>query len=75
MKEINVDKAKVEIDLQARFNERDKKAKGKCPMSKGRGNFQFFGGRESQNSKNSTFQKGENNGSSVVGSNNSKWGI
>lgn len=32
----NVDKEKMVISLQARFNERDKKTKGKWPMSKGR---------------------------------------
>lgn len=55
MEEKNGDKAKAKITLQARFIERNKKAKGKWPMNKDRGNFQNFGGRESQNSKNSTF--------------------
>lgn len=62
MEERNVDKTKVEIALQTRLNERGKKEKGKWPTSKGRGNFQNFDGREIQSSKNSTFQKGENNG-------------
>lgn len=49
--ERDVDKAKAEIALQARSNERDKKAKGMCPMNIIRGNFRDFSGRESQNSK------------------------
>lgn len=49
---------KVEIALQARVNEKDKKAKGKWPM-KSKGNFQNFGERKSQNFKNWTCQKGE----------------
>lgn len=48
MKEWNNDKAKAKIALQARFNEKDKRAKGKWPM-KNKGNFQNFGGKESQN--------------------------
>lgn len=45
MKEMNVDKAKVDIALQTRYNERGKKAKGKWIMNKGKGNFQNFGVR------------------------------
>lgn len=45
IEERTVDKAKAKISLQACFNERHKKAKGKWPMNKGRGNFQNFGGR------------------------------
>ena len=47
MEERNVDKTKEEIALQDRFNKRDKKTKGKLPMSKCRGNFHNFGERES----------------------------
>lgn len=47
MEERNIDKENSEIALQARFNERDKRTKGKWPMNKGRGNFLNFGGRES----------------------------
>lgn len=39
MEEMNVDKAKMEIALQARFNDRDKKVCGKWPTNKGRRNF------------------------------------
>lgn len=58
MKERNSDKVTTEIILQVRFNEKDKRSKGKCPI-KIKGNFQKFGGWESQNSKNSTCQRGE----------------
>lgn len=58
MEERNNDKTKAEIASQARFNEKDKRLKGKWPM-KSKGNFHNFGGKESQNSKNLTFQKGE----------------
>lgn len=58
MEERNDDKEKAEITLQARFNEKDKRVKGKWPM-KSNGNFQNFGGRESQSSKNSTCQRSE----------------
>lgn len=53
MKERNNVKEKTEIALQARFNEKDKRSKGKWFM-KSKGNFSNIGGRESQNSKNST---------------------
>lgn len=43
-------------------------------MNKGRRNFKNFGGRESRNSKNSIFQKGENSGNMTSGSNNSRGG-
>lgn len=46
MDERNCDKAKAEIALQACFNGKDKKSKGKQPM-KSKGNFQNFGERES----------------------------
>lgn len=55
MEERNINKANVKIALQARFNDRDNKVKGMSPMNKGKGNFQNFGGSESQNSKNSIF--------------------
>lgn len=60
MEEINNDKAKTKIPLQARFNDKDKRSKRKCPM-KSIGNFKNFSGIESQNSKNLTCQRGENN--------------
>lgn len=60
--------------MQARFNERDNKTKGKWPMNRGRGEFQNFSERESQNSKNSTIQKGENNGNRASESTNSRGG-
>lgn len=41
MKGRNCDKAKAEIALQARFNKKDKKSKGKWPM-KSIGNFHIF---------------------------------
>lgn len=44
MEERNNDKAEVEIALQTRFNENDKRSKGKWPM-KSKGNFRnFYGG-------------------------------
>ncbi|XP_073224917.1 uncharacterized protein [Cicer arietinum] len=50
MDERGNDKAKVEVALQARFNEKNKKSKGKWP-SRGKKNFQNFDGKESQNSR------------------------
>lgn len=70
MKERNIDKEKEDFTLQARFNEKEKKANGKCPMSRGIGNFHNFGGRQFLISNNSIFQKGKNNGNMVVGSSN-----
>lgn len=58
MEERNNDKANAEITLQACFNEKDKRLKEKWPITS-KGNFQNFGGREYQNSKNSTYQMGE----------------
>ncbi|XP_058750744.1 uncharacterized protein LOC131623737 [Vicia villosa] len=58
IEERNSAKAKAEITLQTRFNEKDKKSKGKLPI-KSKGNFLNLGGRESQSSKNSICQKGE----------------
>ncbi|XP_004496842.1 uncharacterized protein [Cicer arietinum] len=55
MDERGNDKAKAEVALQARFNEKNKKSKGKWP-SRGKKNFQNFDGKESQNSR-----KGEGN--------------
>lgn len=60
MKERNSDKAKAEIALQARFNEKDKRSK-KNGSSRVNEIFQNFGEREPQNSKNSTCQMGESN--------------
>lgn len=48
MGERNNDKATSEIALQARFNEKGKRSKGKLPL-KNKGNFHNFGGKESQN--------------------------
>lgn len=42
IEEMNVDKAKVEISLQVRFNERDKKANGKWHVNKGSLNFHIL---------------------------------
>ncbi|XP_073221577.1 uncharacterized protein [Cicer arietinum] len=50
MDERGNDKAKAEVVLQARFNEKNKKSKGKWP-SRGKKNFQNFDGKESQNSR------------------------
>ncbi|XP_073221582.1 uncharacterized protein [Cicer arietinum] len=50
MDERGNDKAKAEVALQARFNEKNKKSKGKWP-SRGKKNFQNFDGKESQNSR------------------------
>ena len=58
MDDINNDKVKSEITLQASFNEKDKRSKGKWPR-KSKWKFQNLGGRESQNSKILNFQKGE----------------
>lgn len=58
MRERNNDKENVESILQAHFNEKDKISKGKWPM-KNKENFQNFCGKESQNSKNLTCQRGE----------------
>ncbi|XP_050908772.1 uncharacterized protein LOC127122490 [Lathyrus oleraceus] len=52
------DKAKAEISLQARFNEKNKRSKGKF-SARGKSNFQNFGSNDSQNSKHSTSEKGE----------------
>ncbi|XP_058733984.1 uncharacterized protein LOC131605670 [Vicia villosa] len=49
MDERSNDKAKEEVALQARFNEKSKKSKGKW-LVKNKGNFQKFGGKDSQNS-------------------------
>lgn len=57
MEDGNNDKAKAEIALQTRFNEKDKRSKGKW-LTKSKGNFHNFDGRESQSSKNSTYQRG-----------------
>ncbi|XP_058759183.1 uncharacterized protein LOC131632455 [Vicia villosa] len=57
MEERNNNKENAEIALQARLNENNKKSKGKWLMMS-KGNFLNFGGRESQNSKISTCQKG-----------------
>lgn len=51
MEERNNDKAKMEIALQARFNEKDKKSKENGP-SRVKGISHNFDGRESQSSKN-----------------------
>ncbi|XP_050910027.1 uncharacterized protein LOC127123893 [Lathyrus oleraceus] len=58
MQERNSNKEEAEIALQASFNEKNKRLKGKCSM-KSKGNFHNFGGRESQSSNNSTCQRGE----------------
>ncbi|XP_073220427.1 uncharacterized protein [Cicer arietinum] len=50
MNERGNNKAKAEVALQARFNEKNKKSKGKWP-SRGKKNFQNFDGKESQNSR------------------------
>lgn len=60
MEERNCDKEMAKITLQDPFNEKEKKSKGKWPM-KSKGSFQNFGGKESQNSKYSTCQKGNSN--------------
>lgn len=52
------DKVKAEIALQARFNEKNKRSKGKF-AARGKSNFQNFGSNDSQNSKHSTSEKGE----------------
>lgn len=58
IEENNNNKAKAEISLQARLNEKDKRSKGKWPM-KNKENFQNFGEKEFKNSKNLTCQRGE----------------
>ncbi|XP_050890645.1 uncharacterized protein LOC127096066 [Lathyrus oleraceus] len=58
MDERGADKAKAEIDLQARFNEKNKRSKGKL-TARGKSNFQNFGSNDSKNSKHSTSEKGE----------------
>ncbi|XP_050888750.1 uncharacterized protein LOC127093899 [Lathyrus oleraceus] len=58
MDERGADKAKAEIALQARFNEKNKRSKGKF-AARGKSNFQNFGSNDSQISKHSTSEKGE----------------
>ena len=58
MDERGSDKAKTEISLQARFNEKSKRSKGKW-ASRGKKIFQNSGGNDPQNSKVSTGKKGE----------------
>ncbi|XP_050916652.1 uncharacterized protein LOC127131790 [Lathyrus oleraceus] len=58
MDERGADKAKAEIALQARFNEKNKRSKGKF-AERGKSNFQNFGSNDSQNSKHSTSEKGK----------------
>lgn len=58
MEDKNNGKAKAQITSQARFNEKDKRSKGKWTV-KSKGNFHNFGGKESQSSKNLTCQRGE----------------
>ncbi|XP_050902007.1 uncharacterized protein LOC127109385 [Lathyrus oleraceus] len=58
MDERGTDKAKAEITLQACFNEKNKRSKGKF-AARGKSNFQNFGSNDSQNSKHSTSEKGE----------------
>lgn len=65
MKEINSNKPNAEIALQARLNEKNKRSKGKW-LIKSKGNFHNFGGRESQNSKNSTCQWAESNCNKIM---------
>ncbi|XP_058775398.1 uncharacterized protein LOC131649663 [Vicia villosa] len=60
MDERGNDKAKAEIALQARFNEKSKKLKEKW-HSKGKENFKNFCGKYSQNSKGSIGKRGESN--------------
>jgi hypothetical protein len=55
MDERGYDKAKAEVALQARFNEKNKRSKGKW-SSRDKKNFQNFGGKDPQNSRG---QKGE----------------
>ncbi|XP_050877523.1 uncharacterized protein LOC127081294 [Lathyrus oleraceus] len=56
--ERGADKVKVEIALQACFNEKNKRSKGKF-AARGKSNFQNFGTNDLQNSKHSTSEKGE----------------
>ena len=49
MDERGADKVKAEIALQARFNEKNKRSKGKF-AARGKSNFQNFGSNDSQNS-------------------------
>lgn len=58
MDERNNDKEKEEIALQSHLNDKHKRSKGKWTM-KSKWNFQNFGGRKSQNTKNSTCQRYE----------------
>ncbi|XP_050914702.1 uncharacterized protein LOC127129593 [Lathyrus oleraceus] len=58
MDERGADKAKAEIALQARFNEKNKRSKGKF-AARGKSNFQNFGSNDSQNSKHLMSEKGE----------------
>ncbi|XP_050890584.1 uncharacterized protein LOC127095997 [Lathyrus oleraceus] len=58
MDERGADKAKAEIALQAHFNEKNKRSKGKF-AARGKSIFQKFGSNDSQNSKYSTGEKGE----------------
>ncbi|XP_050888669.1 uncharacterized protein LOC127093811 [Lathyrus oleraceus] len=58
MDERGAGKAKEEIALQAHFNEKNKRSKGKFAV-RGKSNFQNFGSNDSQNSKHSTSEKGE----------------
>lgn len=57
MGERNIGKAKAKITSQTHFVGRDNKVKGKWTMNRGRGNYQNNGGRNSQNSNNSTFKR------------------
>src|SRR4051812_34326775 len=72
MKEGNVDKTKIKVYLQAHFIEKDKKAKRKWPMSRGKGNYHNNGARDSKYSSNTTFQKGESSCNRGSGSTNYK---
>ncbi|XP_050885146.1 uncharacterized protein LOC127088269 [Lathyrus oleraceus] len=58
MEERDTDKAKSEIALQARFNQKNKRSKGKF-AARGKSKFQNFGSNDSQNSKYLTSEKGE----------------
>ena len=66
----NVDKARTQIY----FVGKDKKVNGKWSMSRGRGNYHNNSRRESQNSNNSKFQKGESIDNKGSGSRNYKGG-
>ncbi|XP_050890817.1 uncharacterized protein LOC127096266 [Lathyrus oleraceus] len=58
MDERGANKAKAEIALQTRFNEKNKRSKGKF-AARDKSNFQNFGSNDSQNSKHSTSENGE----------------